>query len=155
MQQGEEHHVERGQPRPALLEKNILDVLQAVDIDHRTGCQIAHHQNRQHNFVRRQSQNEGHNDVPVQPEELGKWIEEGCHMAQDAVAADINISQYPGSHSGRRRNYDGARQHVQGFLFGGDEYRSPHLGLPVWRQLQRVMRGNAAKRRLRQYPGYA
>ena len=92
---GKEQRAERGCQRPAVGEQQGMERGKVCDVRKRTGCQIAHHDQRHDQLVGGEAQHESQQDDSIQAEQPRKGVEESSQMAENRNAADRDIGEQP------------------------------------------------------------
>ena len=153
MHQGKQHGAHRRQPGPAVLYQQGVQGIQALEVGEGARGQVGHEHDGDDDLIRREAQDEGHEDHPVQAQQPGEGVQKPGAPVQDAHAPHLHVGAQPDEQARRGRHRHGPAQHEQGPVQHrpGDDLAD--LRLAVGRQLQREGGGHPLQDGTRQQPG--
>ncbi len=106
-----------------MTDKKRMKLCKAFKVGQASHRHIAHNDDRDDDLICRESQNERHQNIAVQPQRSGKRVQKPRALREKADAADLNVGEQP-DHKTRRGGYDdGAAQDEQRSVEdGADDY---------------------------------
>lgn len=153
MEQGEQEHVQRRQPRPAVGGQQHAQFRKAAVFGQRAGRGVGHENDRDDDFVGGEAEHKRHQNDAVQPQQPAERVERARKVRQQRAAAHGDVCQRIDQQAGRRRDAGRPRQHKQRAVERGAHQHPADLRDAIGRQLQREGRWNAAQQRFGQEPG--
>ena len=153
MHQGEEHGAHGGQPGPAVIGQQGVQLVKIAHVGKAPLGHVGHDDDGDDDLIGRKAEDEGHQNGAVQAQQAAKGIEKLGAMGQEAHIPHRHVGHHPDNQSRRRGHRRGPAQHEQRAVEDGADDDLSHLGRPVGRQLQREGGGHPLENGFRQQTG--